>query len=85
MQLTKELKNNPRRDKGERYIGVLALNNSLKSFDKQLKAVRAAKRQALKIKDYTERMKRIQELRDKERRIVMRFNKQYETIRGKED
>ena len=85
MQLTKELKNNPRRDKGERYIGVLGLNNSLKSFDKQLKAIRAAKRQALKIKDYTERMKRIQELRDKERRIVMRFNKQYETIRGKED
>jgi len=85
MQLTKELKNNPRRDKGERYIGVLGLNNALKSFDKQLKAIRAAKRQALKIKDYTERMKRIQELRDKERRIVMRFNKQYETIRGKED
>ena len=84
MQLTKELKNNPRRDK-ERYIGVLGLNNALKSFDKQLKAIRAAKRQALKIKDYTERMKRIQELRDKERRIVMRFNKQYETIRGKED
>tara|TARA_S200002703_G_C3756968_1_gene232928 strand:- start:316 stop:1143 length:828 start_codon:yes stop_codon:yes gene_type:complete len=81
MQLYKELKNNPRTDKPARYKGIGALNKALKGYDKMLKSLRDAKRRALEIEDYTERMKRIQDLRDKERKIVMQFNKFYEQIR----
>ena len=81
MQLSKELKNNPRADKPERYIGVRKLNNILKKLDKNLEALRNAKRRALDIEDYTQRMIRIQEIQDKERKIVMQFNKYYEQIR----
>jgi len=85
MQLSKELKNNPRADKPERYIGVRKLNNILKKLDKNLEALRAAKRRALDIDDYTQRMIRIQEIQDKERKIVMQFNKYYEQIRKNKD
>ena len=49
-----------------------------------LQSIRKSKRAALNIEDYTERMKRIQELQDKERSVVMRFNKQYEKLRGQD-
>ena len=81
MQLYKELNNNPRADKPERYIGVRKLNNIIKKLDKNLQALRAAKRRALDIDDYTQRMIRIQEIQDKERKVVMQFNKYYEQIR----
>ena len=82
--LYKEVRNNPRRDKPQRYTGVAQLNEALKSYEKMLQAIRKAKRAALNIEDYTERMKRIQELQDKERKVVMQFNKQYEALRGQD-
>ena len=82
-QLYRELKNNPRRDKPERYKGVIGLNNVLKNYEKSLAAIRKAKRKAQDIDDYTDRMVRIQELQDKERKMVMAFNKYYEQVRGK--
>ena len=82
-QLYRELKNNPRKDKPERYKGIIGLNNVLKNYEKSLKAIRKAKREARNIDDYTDRMIRIQELQDKERKMVMAFNKYYEQIRGK--
>ena len=60
------------------------LNEAIKSYEKMLQAIRKAKRAALNIEDYTERMKRIQELQDKERKVVMQFNKQYEALRGQD-
>ena len=63
------------------YRGVIALDRLRKGSDKQLKALRAAKREAKKIPGYTERNMRIQELMDKERKILMNFNLQYEKLR----
>lgn len=80
-QLYKELKASPRLDKPERYKGIVGLNKVLENYEKSLKAIRNAKRAALEIEDYTQRMVRIQELQDKERRIVMAFNKYYEQYR----
>jgi hypothetical protein len=80
-QLYKELKASPRLDKPERYKGIVGLNKVLGNYEKSLKAIRNAKRAALEIEDYTQRMIRIQELQDKERRIVMAFNKYYEQYR----
>jgi hypothetical protein len=74
-----------RRDDPGRYDGVLVLNQRLDFFDKQLKNIRAQKRKALNIEDYAQRTIRIEELREKERTIVMKFNEQYEKLRGKED
>ena len=74
-----------RRDDPGRYDGVLLLNQRLDFFDKQLKNIRAQKRKALNIKDYAQRTIRIEELREKERSIVMNFNEQYEKLRGKKD
>ena len=64
-----------------KYRGVVSLNNMRKAANKQLKALRTAKREAKKIPGYSERNIRIQELMDKERKIIMRFNKQYEILR----
>ena len=64
-----------------KYRGVVSLNNMRKAANKQLKALRASKREAKKLPGYTERNLRIQELMDKERKIIMRFNKQYEILR----
>ena len=74
-----------RRDDPGRYDGVIVLNKRLDFFDKQLKNIRAQKRKALNIEDYAQRTIRIEELREKERSIVMNFNEQYEKLRGKED
>ena len=56
----------------------------LKSINKQLKVVRAEKRQAKNIKNYSERVSKIQQLQEKERKLVMMFNKQYEELRGED-
>ena len=64
-----------------KYQGVTALHKQLKNAEKQLKAIRAAKREAKNIEGYVERTLRIQELMDKERKILMYFNEQYEKLR----
>ena len=67
-----------------KYRGVIALNNLRKGSNKQLKNLRAAKREAKNIPGYSERNLRIQELMDKERKILMNFNLQYEKLRTNE-
>ena len=81
MELKSEMKRARRKDDPDRYKGVYALSEVLKIYDKQLSNLRKQRRNALKIEDYTERMKRMQDLADKERSIVMKFNKRYEQTR----
>mgnify|MGYP001191009346 CR=1 FL=1 len=81
MELKAEMKRARRKDDPDRYKGVYALSEVLKIYDKQLSNLRKQRRNALEIQDYTERMKRMQELADKERSIVMKFNKRYEQTR----
>ena len=83
-QLAAELKSNRIPNAGNRYRGVSSLNEYLKTINKSLKIIRAQKRAAKKISNYGERVSKIQELMDKERRLVMAFNKKYEEIRGQD-
>ena len=82
-QLVAEYKNNRIPDAKDRYTGIGLLNGHLKDINKALKQVRAEKRAAIDIKDYGERVSKIQSLQERERRIVMMFNKKYEEVRGK--
>ena len=83
-QLTAEYKENKIPDAGDRYRYIGPLSDMLKSINKQLKVVRAEKRQAKNIKNYSERVSKIQQLQEKERKLVMMFNKQYEELRGED-
>ena len=67
-----------------RYRNLIPLDNTLKSINKQLKVLRARKREARDIGNYAERSIRIQELMDKERMLIMKFNKIYDKTRNNE-
>jgi hypothetical protein len=80
--LYKELKEAPRRGDAARYKGVSeGANKTLNEVRKMLKQLRSAEQAARRIPDYTERMIRVQEIRDKQRKLVMRWNKYYEQAR----
>tara|TARA_R110002049_G_scaffold102101_1_gene247448 strand:+ start:457 stop:9108 length:8652 start_codon:yes stop_codon:yes gene_type:complete len=82
-QLLREYKKDRSEDMS-RYRNLIPLDNTLKSINKQLKVLRARKREARDIGNYAERSIRIQELMDKERMLIMKFNKIYDKIRNNE-
>ena len=85
-QLVRERKNpDARKSDPERYRGITVLNNKLKTYNTQLKALRKARREAKKIDDFAERTVEIQRLEDKERDIIMKWNALYEELRGQEN
>jgi hypothetical protein len=80
--LYKEIKEAPKRGDAARYKGISeGANKTLNEVRKMLKQLRAAEQEARKISDYTERMIRVQQIRDKQRKLVMRWNKYYEQAR----
>jgi len=82
-QLYKERKE--AENKGDaRYAGIMKLEKLRKKTEKQLKNLRAARKEARNITNYVERQKRIHELYEKERSLLMEFNKQYELLRGED-
>lgn len=82
-QLYKERKEAENKN-DKRYRGVMKLESERKKTEKQLKRLRELRKEARDIKDYVERQNRIYELYEKERSILMQFNKQYEQLRGKD-
>ena len=82
-QLLREYKKDRSEDMS-RYRNLIPLDNTLKSINKQLKVLRARKREARDIGNYAERSIRIQELMDKERMLIMKFNKIYDKTRNNE-
>ena len=52
-------------------------------LNKSLKEIRSLKKQARKIKDYGERISKTQQLMERERKIIMMFNKSYDAKRSK--
>lgn len=80
-QLVREYKKDRSEDMS-RYKDLGTLNNTLKAVNKQLKVLRAKKREARDIDNYAERSIRVQELMDKERSLIMKFNAIYEKIRN---
>ena len=81
-QLVSEYKSNRVEDPGNRYNSIGPLDSYLKKINKALKVVRAEKRDARKIRSYEERVSKIQALMERERKIVMMFNKKYDELRG---
>ena len=81
--LYKEAKESPRLDDLARYKGINPSTNSLfNKIKKQLSMLRKAQYEARKIDDYAQRTARIQELKDKERSLIMKWNKFYEQARN---
>ena len=78
--LYKELRNGIPFDRG-RHQGIgKSMSSVLRSHLKELKFLRQKKREARKL-PYAERTAMIQKLRNRERQVVMRFNKLYERAR----
>lgn len=82
-QLYKERKEADNKN-DKRYRGIMKLESERKKTEKQIKRLRELRKEARDIKDYVERQKRIYELYEKERSILMQFNKQYEKLRGQD-
>lgn len=83
-QLFSEFRENRIPNAGDRYKGIVQLNGELKMINKRLKVIRAEKRAAKKISNYSERVSKVQQLMEKERKLVMEFNRRYEKLRGKD-
>lgn len=83
-QLMSELKGNRVKGDPDRYKGVANLNAKLKAINKQLRNVRSQKRAVRKISNYGERVSKVQALMEKERKLIMMFNKQYDKLRGED-
>ena len=81
-QLIKEYKEERKPNSGDRYKAIGTLEAYLKNTNKALKLIRAAKRKARQEPDYATRVSRVQELMEKERKLVMKFNQQYNKLRG---
>ena len=81
-QLVSEYKSNRVEDPGNRYNSIGPLDSYLKKINKALKVVRAEKRNARKIRNYEERVSKVQALMERERKILMMFNKKYDELRG---
>jgi hypothetical protein len=80
-QLYKERKE--AEDKNDkRYKGVVKLESARKLTEKKIKRLRKLRKEARDIENYVERQNRIYELYEKERSLLMQFNKLYEQIRG---
>ena len=85
-QLSREMKNkNARRTEKGYYSGVVRLDELLNAYNQQLKQLRKRRKEAKEIESFPKRTARIQEIRDKERKIVMKFNEAYERLRGQKD
>ena len=82
-QLFKERKE--AEDKNDkRYKNITKLESQRKGTEKKIKRLRKLRRDARDIKDYVERQQRIYELYEKERSLLMQFNRQFEQLRGKD-
>lgn len=75
---TKEVRANKKR-----YKGLTRLNREMKYAERKLKKIRAERREAREIKDYTKRTSEIQRLFEEERKVIMEFNRIYNNVKGK--
>jgi hypothetical protein len=80
-QLRREIQDPDIKFDPKRHNNVNALNNKLNSIEKQLKQLRKKLREAKDIDNYVDRTVRVQELQDKQRKLVMQFNEMYDKLR----
>ena len=65
------------------YKNVTLLDKLINNTEKRLKVLRAKRREAQDIPDYPTRTIRVQEIRDKERALIMQFNAKFSKYRNK--
>lgn len=70
------------RSNKERYKGLSRLESEMKYAERKLKKIRAERREARTIKDYTKRTSELQRLFDEERKVIMEFNRIYNNVKG---
>ena len=75
---TKEVRANKKR-----YKGLTRLSREMKYAERKLKKIRAERREAREIKDYTKRTSELQRLFEEERKVIMEFNRIYNNVKGK--
>jgi hypothetical protein len=80
-QMMREYKDPEARKDMSNYKGLMPLYNLMQSTNRQLRNLRKQRREALNIKDYIERTIRTQELKEKERIVIMKFNREYDKYR----
>jgi hypothetical protein len=80
-QLYKERKEADNKN-DKRYRGIMNLESARKRTEKQIKRLRELRKEARDIENYVDRQNRIYELYEKERSLLMQFNKQFEQLRG---
>jgi predicted translin family RNA/ssDNA-binding protein len=83
-QLLKEIKDPSIPYDASRHKGISALSKHLNTIEKQLKNLRKKLREVKDIDNYVERTVRTQELKDKQRSLVMKFNSTYDRLRNNE-
>tara|TARA_R110002167_G_scaffold45164_1_gene135705 strand:- start:872 stop:9166 length:8295 start_codon:yes stop_codon:yes gene_type:complete len=83
-QLFREIRENKTIKEKGRYNGIQSLNEELKKSDKILKQIRSEVKAARKIENYIDRQNRIFEMYEAQRKIMARFNKKYEQLRGED-
>jgi len=66
----------------ERYRGVGPLIDLYKETEKLMKVLREARKNAAEIPNYTKRVNTIHDIEERQRKVMMTFNKRYEQIRG---
>ena len=85
LQLHKSYKNN-RKDRGNpKYKGVVDLFVKYQKSAKKLDNVRKNLKDAYEIENLTERNRRVEELREKRRKTMAQFNKEYNRVRKEKD
>jgi len=82
-QLYKERKEAENKN-DKRYRGIMKLESERKKTEKQIKRLRELRKEARDIENYVDRQNRIYELYEKERSLLMQFNKQFEKLRGQD-
>ena len=81
-QLAKELKEEAVLEPG-RYRGVQELHSLFKETNKLLQFIRAQRKGVRDIEDRTQRINKLYDLDERERRLMAKFNNRYEQLRGK--
>ena len=80
--LMREFKDSDTRREYSYYNNIPLLDKLINNVDKRLKVLRGKRREAQDIPDYPTRTIRVQEIRDKERSLIMEFNRKFEQYRN---
>ncbi len=85
LQLYESYKNNPKDRDNPKYKGIQQAFGKYKTTEGRMRVIRQRLKAAKDIENRTERSRRIEELREKQRQAMMGFNKYYNRVRKEKD